>query len=259
MSKDFLFAVWSGGGAVPPVLSVGRALRERGHHVRVLADAGLHDEVVAAGLEHIAWTTAPNGDPSDPAKDVIRDFEARTPIGAFARLRDNIVCGPAADYARDTAAELRTRPTDVLVADYVLVGALAAGEAAGIPLASLVTTIYPLPAEGAPPFGPGFAPARGPLGRLRDKVFANMAVWPWAKGLPAVNAARTGLGLPPVASVIEAFERVDRMLVLSPRSLDHASRRFRRTCVTSAHGWTIRPGRAISCCLREMPRWCSSG
>lgn len=109
---------------------------------------------------------------------------------------------------------------------YVLVGALAAGEAAGVPLASPVTTIYPLPAEGAPPFGPGFAPARGPLGRLRDKVFASLMVRPWAKGLPAVNAARTGPGPPPVATVTEAFERLDRILVLSPRSLDHESRHF---------------------------------
>ncbi|WP_204050930.1 hypothetical protein [Microbispora siamensis] len=37
MRKKFLFATWSGGGAVPPVLSIARALRERGHDVRVLS------------------------------------------------------------------------------------------------------------------------------------------------------------------------------------------------------------------------------
>ncbi|GAA2647245.1 hypothetical protein [Nonomuraea recticatena] len=98
MSSNFLFAAWAGGGAVPPVLSVARALRERGHGVRVLADRSLHEEVAASGVEPIAWTTAPQGDASDPVKDVIKDFEARTPLGEFARLRDRIVCGPAADY-----------------------------------------------------------------------------------------------------------------------------------------------------------------
>ncbi|XVQ89923.1 hypothetical protein ACQP2K_21655 [Microbispora siamensis] len=44
MRKNFLFATWSGGGAVPPVLSIARALRERGHDVRVLADRSLHEE-----------------------------------------------------------------------------------------------------------------------------------------------------------------------------------------------------------------------
>ncbi|MEO3783682.1 glycosyltransferase [Actinocorallia sp. B10E7] len=226
MSKDFLFALWAGGGAVPPALSVARALRERGHGVRVLADRSLHDEVAAAGVEPVDWTTAPQGDTSDPAKDIIKDFEARTPLGEFARLRDRIVCGPAADYARDTLAELRAHPADVLVTEYVLLGALTAGEAAGVPVASLVTTLYPLPTPGGPPFGLGLEPATGPLGRLRDRLLTGMTVRPWAKGLPALNGARTANGLPPVDAVIDAFDRVDRCLVLSPRALDHPRRPF---------------------------------
>ncbi|WP_182909437.1 glycosyltransferase [Microbispora sp. H13382] len=226
MPENFLFATWAGGGAVPPVLSVARALRERGHSVRVLADRSLHEEIDAAGLEPIAWTTAPQGDVTDPAKDVIRDFEARTPLGAFARLRDRIVCGPAADYARDTLAELRARPADVLVAEHMLLGALIGGEAAGIPVASLVTTLYPLPTPGAPPPGPGLAPAAGALGRLRDRVLTQLVLKPWGKGLPALNAARTAHGLPPVDSVIDAFDRADLVLVLSPRALDYPGRRF---------------------------------
>ncbi|WP_067186722.1 glycosyltransferase [Microtetraspora niveoalba] len=225
MRKKFLFATWSGGGAVPPVLSIARALHERGHAVRVLADRSLHEEV-PGGVEPIAWTTAPQGDATDPAKDVIKDFETRTPLGAFARLRDRIVCGPAADYARDTLAELRARPADVLVAEHMLLGALTGGEAAGIPVASLVTTLYPLPTPGAPPPGPGLAPASGVLGRLRDRVLTQMMLKPWGKGLPALNAARAAHGLPPVDSVVDAFGRVDRMLVLSPRALDYPGRRF---------------------------------
>ncbi|RJL22944.1 hypothetical protein [Bailinhaonella thermotolerans] len=182
MPKNFLFATWAGGGAVPPVLSVARALRERGHGVRVLADESLHDEVAGSGLEAVAWTTAPQGDASDPAKDVIKDFEARTPLGQFARLRDRIVCGPAADYARDTLAELRARPADALVAEHMLLGAFTGGEAAGIPLASLVTTLYPFPTPGAPPPGPGLAPATGALGRLRDRLMTRLMLKPWEKG-----------------------------------------------------------------------------
>lgn len=225
-TRSFLFALWAGGGAVPPALSVIRALRERGHHVRALADKSLHDEVAAAGGEPIGWTTAPQGDPSDPQADLIRDFEARTPLGEFARLRDRIACGPAADYARDTLAELRANPADVLVAEHILLGVLTAGEAAGVPVASLVTTLYPLPAAGAPPFGPAFTPATGPIGRLRDHLVGKLVTKPWAKGLPALNRARTDNGLPPVKSVLDAFDRVDRCLVLSPRTLDYPGRRF---------------------------------
>ncbi|TDD23384.1 glycosyltransferase [Nonomuraea diastatica] len=226
MSSDFLFATWAGGGAVPPVLSVARALRERGHSVRVLADRSLHEEVAAIGVEPIAWTTAPQGDPADPATDVIRDFEARTPLGEFSRLRDRIVCGPAADYARDTLAELRARPANVLVAEHLLLGALTGGEAAGIPVASLVTTLYPFPTPGGPPPGPGLAPATGMLGHLRDRVLARLVLKPWERGLPALNAARVAHGLAPLGSVIDAFDRVNRLLVLSPRVLDYPGRRF---------------------------------
>jgi len=47
---DYLFALWDGGGAVPPVLSIASALAQRGHDVRVLADPVLRDEVEAAGV-----------------------------------------------------------------------------------------------------------------------------------------------------------------------------------------------------------------
>lgn len=226
MSSNFLFATWSGGGAVPPTLSVARALRERGHAVRVLADRSLHDEVAATGAEPVAWTTAPQGDTTDPDKDILKDFEARTPMGAFARLRDRLVCGPAADFARDTLAELHACSTDALVTDFSLLGTVIAGEAAGIPVAGLGTTLYPFATPGAPPFGPGLKPATGALGRVRDRILTTLTTKPWAKGLPALNAARVANGLAPLDSVMDAFGRVDRFLVLSPRALDYPGRRF---------------------------------
>jgi MGT family glycosyltransferase len=226
MSKRFLFTTWSGGGAVPPATSIARALRERGHEVRVLGDRSVHEEIAAAGVEPIAWTTAPEGDVSDPDRDIVKDFEARTPLGGFARMRDRLVCGPAAGYARDTAAELQRRPADVVAADCMLLGTHIAAEAAGVPLASLVHTIYPFPGEGAPPFGPGLPPARGALGRLRDRALAAVVIKPWEKGLAPLNAARAAHGLTPLSGVVDALLAPDRMLVLSPRALDYAGRRY---------------------------------
>src|SRR5712692_7045057 len=37
VSGRFLFAMWGGGGNVPPILAVARRLTSRGHRVRVLA------------------------------------------------------------------------------------------------------------------------------------------------------------------------------------------------------------------------------
>lgn len=93
-------------------------------------------------------------------------------------------------------------------------------------MASLVTTLYPLATPGAPPPGLGLRPATGAFGRLRDRVLTRLLVAPWQTGRKALNAARVANGLPPLDSVVEAFDRVDRQLVLSPRAFDHPGRRF---------------------------------
>ncbi|HET6831941.1 MAG TPA: hypothetical protein VFH44_11395, partial [Solirubrobacterales bacterium] len=81
-----LFTLWDGGGNSPPVLSVAGALVERGHDVRVLADPSLRDAVLGSGARHLPWTTAPHRATPDPETVFVRDFEARTPLGAMARI-----------------------------------------------------------------------------------------------------------------------------------------------------------------------------
>ena len=46
---SYLFALVDGGGTVPPELGAARWLVERGHHVDVLADDSMNDEVHAVG------------------------------------------------------------------------------------------------------------------------------------------------------------------------------------------------------------------
>jgi hypothetical protein len=98
----------------------------------VLADAILREEVEATGAEHVAWTRAPQRTTWDPAGAIVRDWEARTPIGAFALARDAIVTGPSAAYAADVMAEVERRRPDVLARDFMLAGVAAAAEAAAL-------------------------------------------------------------------------------------------------------------------------------
>jgi hypothetical protein len=58
-------------------------------------------------------------------------------------------------WAHEVAAELRRAPADVLVADFVLVGALVAAEAVGVPTVVLFRSLSPRPVPGRPPYGPG--------------------------------------------------------------------------------------------------------
>jgi len=221
---NFLFAAWDGGGAVPPLLSMAGALAARGHEVRVLGDPVLEEEVAATGAQFRPWTRAPHRTSrEDPSTEVIRDWEAKTPLGGFARTRDRLICGPAARFARDALAELSARPADVVVTEHLLAGVGIAAEARRVPLALSVPNILPLPRPGVPPFGSGLKPARGPLGRARDGALGFAGDKLWGRGLPALNAARVELGLDPLSSVYDQFHRADRLLVLTSAAFDYPS------------------------------------
>jgi MGT family glycosyltransferase len=218
--RDVLFTIWEGGGNVPPQLSVARALVARGHRVRVLADAILRTEVEATGAEHVAWTRAPQRTTWDPSGAILRDWEARTPIGALARLRDTIVTGYAAEFASDVLSEIERRRPDVVARDFLLPGVHAAVEASGVASVVLVHSLVGLPEWGVPPLGPGFKPARGRLGRARDTAFGAMNRRLFDKGLPTLNAARAGLGLARVDSVFTEMLAADRGLLLYSRAFE---------------------------------------
>jgi hypothetical protein len=115
------------------------------------------------------------------------------------RVRDVFVAGPAAEFAADTAEAIDEVRPDVLVTDFMIFGAVIAGEAAGIPVVPVVPNIWMLPTPGAPAIGPGFAPARTPLGRARNALMLAMANQVFDRALPTLDAARRGQGLPPVA------------------------------------------------------------
>lgn len=213
--SDILFAVPDGGGVVPPILSVAGSLVRRGHTVRVLADPVLEPEVRAVGAVHVPWTTAPHRHARGADTELIRDWEARTPAGGFAMMRDAVMIGPATAFAADTLAEIDRRRPDVVASELVLFGVHLAAAKTGLPLALLHTTAFPLPAPGLPAFGSGLQPARGRAGRLRDRVLWRVGRTLWDRGLDDLNAARTALDLAPVRSVLDQPLLADRLLVLT--------------------------------------------
>src|SRR4051812_3524730 len=141
MPCDFLLATWEGGGTVPPVLTVARRLLARGHRVRVMLDSCACADVEAAGAEFVAWSRAPSRPDRSSASDPARDWEAVSPPEKFARLRDAVMTGPALAYAQDTLAELARRQADLVVSSEMLLGVMAAAEAAKRPLAVLSTNV----------------------------------------------------------------------------------------------------------------------
>lgn len=56
-----------------------------------------------------------------------------------------------AGLAEQLSAELRKQPADLVVIDFVLLGAIAAAEAAGIPAVVLMRNVLSRPLPGVPP------------------------------------------------------------------------------------------------------------
>jgi MGT family glycosyltransferase len=213
-----LFVFWEGGGNVPVQLALANGLVERGHQVRVLTEDCLAADVAAAGCRFEPFVRAPNR--ASRTEDLVRDSEARTPLGAFTRARDRVVMGPAAAYAHDTRAALEREVVDVMASDYMLFGPPIAAERAGVPTALLVHNIYIVPEPGKPAAGPGFLPAKGLLGRTLDRAVSRAFLTLFNRGLPAVNRAREEQGLAPMRSVLEHFDRPQLVLVMTSESFD---------------------------------------
>jgi MGT family glycosyltransferase len=208
---------------VAPQLAIARTLLERGHEVRVLGHRCQRDRVEATGAAFLPYEQAPDCDSSRPETDLLRDWEAKTPIGAFARTRDRLMYGPSLLFARDVLGALAAHPADVVAWDFLLLGAGMGAERARVPSAAVIHTVYPLPADGVPPFGQGLMPARGAAGRLRDALLRRVLERSFAPGLKSANRARAELGLEPLGTAFDQLARADRALILTSPAFDFAA------------------------------------
>jgi MGT family glycosyltransferase len=218
--RRFLFVEWEGGGNLPPSLALACRLVARGHTARVLGEPCNREEIEAAGCTFRSYTQAPHRAAKAPEADFLRDWEARSSREAFARLQDRLMYGPALAYATDTLAELEREPADAVVINFALYGAMAAAEKARVPHAVLVPGLYEVPCPGAPPFGFGLRPNVSVVGRLRDRLLTRLVTREYARGLPALNAARVYLGLDRLGHPWQQFDRADRVLVLTSQAFD---------------------------------------
>jgi MGT family glycosyltransferase len=217
---EILITTWDGAGTTPPLMSVAKALVERGHNVRVLGDPTLRADAVAAGAEWVGWTRAPHRTSAGLDGLFVRDWEAG-PAG-FAVMRDDLAVGPAAAFAADVREELEARRPELMLTELLLFGPQVAAEAAGVPYVVLNPTINVVPAPGVPPFGMGFAPAVTDEDRERDRVAGEMATAAWDEALPALNAARAEHGLEPLEHVLDQGRSAALTLVLTSAAFDLA-------------------------------------
>jgi MGT family glycosyltransferase len=211
-SRSYLFALVDGGGTVPPELGIVRRLVARGHRVTVLAEESMADQVGSTGAAFVPWTQS---------WGQFEDWQLRTPARLLRGMVDEMLLGPAPAQAQDTLAALdRVRP-DLVLTSFPALGAMIAAESAGVPFDVVMPNVYALPAEGMPPFGVGLSPARGPLGRQRDRAVRSLSTRLFDRySLERINHLRAGFDLDPLAHSWDQLHKARRELVLTSPAFD---------------------------------------
>jgi UDP:flavonoid glycosyltransferase YjiC (YdhE family) len=203
-----------GRGHLFPLIPILDELHGRGHEIAVRTFASQVPAMRARGFD-----AAPISDRVEAiAHD---DWRAGNPRAALARAVRTF-----AQRAEHDAADLRRaigeqRPDAVLV-DINAWGALAAAEAWAGPWAMFCPYPLPLRSRDAPPFGPGLVPARGPLGRLRDRLLRPLVFGTLERTMiPPINRVRGDLGLATHRGVDDIFAGVPLLLYLTAEPFEY--------------------------------------
>src|SRR5260370_10846291 len=114
---------------------------------------------------------------------------------------------------------------DAVLVDINCWGAMVAAEEWGGPWATFCPYPLPLSSPDAPPFGPGLRPARGPLGRLRDRLMRPLVTGVLERAmLPRMNAVRHAFGLAPLASADDKIRRPDLIIYMTAEPFEYPRR-----------------------------------
>lgn len=201
-------------GHLYPITPTLCELRARGNEVAVRTLASEVELMRAQGLDAAAISPALEAMEHD-------DYRARTPQGALKRAVAQFTRRASVEVP-DLQSAIAEEEPDVLLVDGQTWGGLAAAEAWGGPWASWLPYPIPLPSPEVPPFGPGLAPARGPAGRLRDRLLTPLVVGGMTRViLPPLNEVRSELGVPAIAREHELFTRAPALLYLTAEPFEY--------------------------------------
>jgi MGT family glycosyltransferase len=173
----FLVAAFGDPGHVFPAISLGRALRGRGHEVTIETWEERRAAVEGAGLGFAAAEEYRMFPPPDP---------------------DSVEGEHAAEAARALLPLLEQMRPHVVVSDILTLAPSLAAEKAGVPLVTLIPHIYPVVEPGLPFFAIGLKPPRTLLGRAVWRTGQRALNVGLEHGRRDLNRQRERLDLPPV-------------------------------------------------------------
>jgi MGT family glycosyltransferase len=201
-------------GHLFPAVAILEELRDRGHEIAIRA---LSSELPT--LRGLGFDAGPLSAQVESLE--VDDWRARTPIGA-ARRSTRTFRERAAFDGPDLSRAIREVAPDALLVDIASWGALGAAEAWDGPWASFCPLPLPVPSRDAPPFGPGFRPARRLPGRLRDGLGWSIVERTFDRlALSELNLVRSGLGASPLEHSLDLFARPPLLLYMTTEGFDY--------------------------------------
>jgi MGT family glycosyltransferase len=201
-------------GNLFPLSPILDELRRRGHRIALRTLASQVPSMQARGFD-----AAPVSDRVEAIQH--DDWRAGNPRAALARAVRTFT--QRADHdAPDLRRAINQERPDALLVDINAWGALATAEAWAGPWAIFCPFPLPLRSHDAPPFGPGLPPARGPLGRLRDRLLRPIVFGTLERTMvPPINRIRGELGLAPVGGVDDLFGRAPLLLSMTAEPFEY--------------------------------------
>ncbi len=180
-------------GHVGPVSGLVAELVSRGHEVRVYTGSRYRQRFTDLGATVVTWSAARDFDEGDLGASF--PFAKRPgPLRGISLVWHGFI-GTAPGQVRDLSHELEREPADVLVADPMSFGGVLTGELRGLPWATLNVLPFNQGVDSAPPTF-HVKPARGALGRQRDRLLWSAYRAMTAPFQHAYNRARSAVGLP---------------------------------------------------------------
>lgn len=190
-----MIAVMPFAGHVAPLAAVAAAFIEAGHDVRVYTGSAHAERFAAIGADVVPWTRAPDFDEHDLAATFPTLRGRKGPRQALANI-EHVFIRTAAAQGDDLSAAYAERAWDVLVADGLCLGARFASERTRTPWVTVSIVPLTIPTPELPPPGFGLPPARGALGRARDRLL-HAVLGAATRGLRrAYDEQRAASGLP---------------------------------------------------------------
>jgi UDP:flavonoid glycosyltransferase YjiC (YdhE family) len=206
-------------GHLYPMVPILDELRRGGHEVHVMTLLAEVERLVAGGFTAQAI---------DERIEAIRhdDWKAK---GARASLAASaaVFVQRAPHDARDLRTAIDELDPDLLVVDVNAWGAMAVAEGSGRPWAALAPYLLPISSLDAPPYGPGLAPGRGPLGWFRDAALRPLVIGAVERAiLPGLNAVRATIDprLPAIRSADGLYTRSPLLLYLTAEPFEYHRR-----------------------------------